>query len=161
MPPAAAIVNIDGTLVDNDYVHTASWGRALRAHGIACPRWVIHRHMGMGGDQLVEAVAGEDAEPRHGDGVRAAEAEIFMGMIDKVTPLPRARTCCWPSAATNGRWCWRARRAARRWTATWTCLRRGGSWTAGRPPRTWTAPSPSPTSSRRPGRSGRTAPARS
>ena len=47
--------------------------------------------MGMGGDQLVEAVAGEDAERRHGDGVRAAEAEIFMGMIDEVRPLPGAR----------------------------------------------------------------------
>jgi HAD superfamily hydrolase (TIGR01549 family) len=47
--------------------------------------------MGMGGDHLVAAVAGDEAERRHGDDVRAAEAEIFMGMIDEVAPLPDAR----------------------------------------------------------------------
>jgi phosphoglycolate phosphatase-like HAD superfamily hydrolase len=47
--------------------------------------------MGMGGDQLVAAVAGEDAERRHGDDVRSTEHEIFMGMIGEVEPLPLAR----------------------------------------------------------------------
>ena len=47
--------------------------------------------MGAGGDQLVRAVAGEDAERDHGDAVRAAEGEIFMDMIGEVEPLPHAR----------------------------------------------------------------------
>jgi phosphoglycolate phosphatase-like HAD superfamily hydrolase len=47
--------------------------------------------MGIGGDQLVRAVAGEDAERDHGDAVRAAEGEIFMEMIGEVEPLPLAR----------------------------------------------------------------------
>lgn len=55
------------------------------------PLWVLHRHMGMGGDHMVAAVAGEDAEARHGDAVRATEGEIFMEMIEEIAPLPSAR----------------------------------------------------------------------
>jgi HAD superfamily hydrolase (TIGR01509 family) len=55
------------------------------------PLWVLHRHMGMGGDQLVAAVAGDEAESRHGDSLRAAEGELYMGMIDEIQPLPSAR----------------------------------------------------------------------
>lgn len=84
-------MDVDGTLVDSNYHHTLSWFRALRAHGITRPLWLIHRHMGMGGDQLVTAVAGDEAERRHGDDVRSTEHEIFMAMIDEVEPLPLAR----------------------------------------------------------------------
>ena len=45
----------------------------------------------MGGDQLVAAAAGEQVERAQGDEVRAAEGEIFAGMIDEVTVLPDAR----------------------------------------------------------------------
>jgi phosphoglycolate phosphatase-like HAD superfamily hydrolase len=47
--------------------------------------------MGMGGDQLVAAVAGEEAERRHGDDVRAAEGELFMQMIEEIQPIPQSR----------------------------------------------------------------------
>ena len=57
MPPAA-ILDVDGTLVDTNYQHTLAWYRAFRQHGIVLPIWRIHRHIGMGGDQLVESLAG-------------------------------------------------------------------------------------------------------
>jgi beta-phosphoglucomutase-like phosphatase (HAD superfamily) len=84
-------VDIDGTLVDTNYHHALAWYRAFRRHGIVLPMWVLHRHMGMGGDQLVEAVAGADAERRLGDDVRAAEKELFGDLIGEVEPLPDAR----------------------------------------------------------------------
>ena len=52
--PTAAILDIDGTLVDTNYHHVIAWFRAFRQHGIVVPIWKIHTHMGMGGDQLVE-----------------------------------------------------------------------------------------------------------
>ena len=58
MPPAA-ILDVDGTLVDTNYQHAIAWYRAFRQHGIVLPIWRIHRHIGMGGDQLVESLAGE------------------------------------------------------------------------------------------------------
>jgi phosphoglycolate phosphatase-like HAD superfamily hydrolase len=87
----AAIVDIDGTLVDSNYHHAIAWYRALRRFEVAVPVWRIHRHIGMGGDQLVAAVAGEEVERRCGDAVRDAEGEIYDGMIDEVLPLDGAR----------------------------------------------------------------------
>jgi beta-phosphoglucomutase-like phosphatase (HAD superfamily) len=66
----AAILDVDGTLVDTNYQHALAWYRAFRRHGIALPVWRIHRHVGMGGDQLVEAVAGAKVEETQGDDVR-------------------------------------------------------------------------------------------
>ena len=50
---AAAILDIDGTLVDTNYHHAIAWSRAFREHGLSPELWRIHRHIGMGGDQLV------------------------------------------------------------------------------------------------------------
>jgi HAD superfamily hydrolase (TIGR01509 family) len=88
---AAAILDIDGTLVDSNYQHTIAWYRALRRSGVVVPVWRIHRHIGMGGDQLVASVAGDDVERRCGDDVREAESEIYMGLIDEVLPFDGAR----------------------------------------------------------------------
>src|SRR5436190_9840528 len=87
----AAIVDIDGTLVDTNYHHAIAWQRALRRQGVVVPAWRIHRHIGMGGDQLVAAVAGGSVEDRCGDAVREAEGEIYMELIDEVGPLAGAR----------------------------------------------------------------------
>ena len=66
MPPAA-ILDVDGTLVDTNYQHAIAWYRAFREHELVLPIWRIHRHIGMGGDQLVAALAGEGVERERGD----------------------------------------------------------------------------------------------
>jgi HAD superfamily hydrolase (TIGR01509 family) len=50
----------------------------------------LHRHMGMGGDQLVGSVAGEDFDREHGEDVRAAEKEEYGKLIDEVAVLDGA-----------------------------------------------------------------------
>jgi HAD superfamily hydrolase (TIGR01549 family) len=87
----AAILDIDGTLVDTNYHHAIAWYRAFRAHEVILPLWRIHRHIGMGGDQLVAALAGEDFDAEHGDAVRDAEKERYTELIDEVEPLDGAR----------------------------------------------------------------------
>jgi HAD superfamily hydrolase (TIGR01549 family) len=88
----AVLLDIDGTLVDTNYHHAIAWYRAFRRHEITIPLWIIHRHMGMGGDQLVAAVAGEDVERECGDDVRDAEKEEYMKLIDEAAPLPGAKS---------------------------------------------------------------------
>ena len=87
----AAILDVDGTLVDTNYHHALAWYRALRQHGETIPLWLLHRHMGMGGDQLVGAVAGEAFDAEHGDAARATEKERYGELIDEVGPLPGAK----------------------------------------------------------------------
>jgi HAD superfamily hydrolase (TIGR01509 family) len=87
----AALLDVDGTLVDTNYHHAIAWYRAFRRHGVTVPIWRIHRHIGMGGDQLVDAVAGQGAEREAGDAIRAAEGELYMELIDEVAPFEGAR----------------------------------------------------------------------
>jgi len=90
MPPAA-VLDVDGTLVDTNYQHVIAWYRALRNNGVIRPVWRIHRHIGMGGDNLVRAVAGDEVEERLGDEIRSAEKTIYAELIDEVEPMEGAR----------------------------------------------------------------------
>ena len=90
MPPAA-ILDIDGTLVDTNFHHAIAWYRAFRQHEELLPIWRIHRHIGMGGDQLVEALCGKEVEESRGDEIRAAEAVLYFALIEEVQPLHGAR----------------------------------------------------------------------
>jgi HAD superfamily hydrolase (TIGR01509 family) len=86
-----AVLDIDGTLVDTNYHHAIAWFRAFRQHGFVLPLWRIHRHIGMGGDQLVAALAGEGFDREQGDDVRAAEKVLYTELIPEVEPLEGAR----------------------------------------------------------------------
>jgi HAD superfamily hydrolase (TIGR01549 family) len=91
MNAMAAILDVDGTLVDSNYFHAIAWYRAMRRHGHSPPMWRIHRAVGMGSDQLVPALLGEDADRGEGDDIRDAEKELYMELIDEVQPLEGAR----------------------------------------------------------------------
>jgi HAD superfamily hydrolase (TIGR01549 family) len=91
MAPPIAVLDVDGTLVDTNYHHAIAWYRAFREHGLTMPVWRIHRHIGMGGDQLVAAVAGKRVEDRQGDRIRAAETALYADLIGEVQPFADAR----------------------------------------------------------------------
>ncbi len=87
----AAILDIDGTLVDTNYHHAIAWYRAFRQHGIVLPLWRIHRHIGMGGDQLVAALTDDATEKEKGDDIRAAEKPLYLAFIEEIEPMHGAR----------------------------------------------------------------------
>jgi HAD superfamily hydrolase (TIGR01549 family) len=87
----AAILDIDGTLVDTNYHHTIAWYRAFHQHDVVLPIWRIHRHIGMGGDHLVKALGGQRLEEEKGDDIRAAEKVLYAELIGEVEPLEGAR----------------------------------------------------------------------
>ena len=88
--PHAALLDLDGTLVDANYQHSLAWYRAFRRFEITLPMWRLHRHIGMGGDQYVAAVAGEDVERERGDELREAHGEEFKPLRDECAPLEGA-----------------------------------------------------------------------
>jgi len=88
---ALAILDIDGTLVDTNYHHALAWYRAFRASGIVIPLWRIHRHIGMGGDQLVGALTDARVERQHGDEIRTAEKGHYAELMVEVEPICGAR----------------------------------------------------------------------
>jgi HAD superfamily hydrolase (TIGR01549 family) len=90
--PDTAVFDIEGTLLDSNYHHAVAWSRAfdqvLDRH---VPVALIHRHIGMGGDRLVAAVAGDDVEQQHGDDVRERWEKEYDQVIDGTQLFDGAR----------------------------------------------------------------------
>ncbi|HEX4356681.1 MAG TPA: HAD family hydrolase [Pseudonocardia sp.] len=86
-----AVVDVDGTLIDSNYQHALAWFRSFQHHDITLPVWRLHRAIGMGGDQLVAAVAGDQVEERLGDELRERWSVEFDPMLDEVQPFEGAR----------------------------------------------------------------------
>lgn len=89
--PTIAVMDVDGTLVDSNYQHALAWYRALRSLGETYPVWRIHRLIGMGGDQLLIALGGQELEDRVGEEGRERQGKEVDTMIDEIAPLPGAR----------------------------------------------------------------------
>ena len=91
MAVEAALLDVDGTLIDSNYHHALAWYRAFRRHDIVLPLWRLHRAVGMGGDQLVPALVGPELDKEQGDDIRAARDEIYTGgLMEEVAPLEGA-----------------------------------------------------------------------
>ncbi|HYY10454.1 MAG TPA: HAD family hydrolase [Kineosporiaceae bacterium] len=89
--PDTAIFDVDGTLVDTNYQHALAWYRAFRRFDITLPLWQLHRGIGMGGDNFVAHVAGDEVEEQYGSELRDAWSEEFDEMIGEVRPFAAAR----------------------------------------------------------------------
>jgi HAD superfamily hydrolase (TIGR01549 family) len=86
---AAALLDVDGTLVDTNYHHALAWYRAFREHGIALPVWRIHRHVGMGGDQLVPALV-PGIEPERHQAIEKTREQRYTELLDEVQAFDQA-----------------------------------------------------------------------
>jgi len=62
MGHATVLFDLDGTLVDTNYLHTLAWRRALVEHGHDVPTAWIHRRIGMGSSQLLDDLVGDDVD---------------------------------------------------------------------------------------------------
>jgi HAD superfamily hydrolase (TIGR01509 family) len=72
------IFDVDGTLVDNSFLHTLAWYRACRDLGVDASMVTLHRLVGMGGDQFVPALLGRempDLDEAHGEHMKVLDAE--------------------------------------------------------------------------------------
>jgi HAD superfamily hydrolase (TIGR01549 family) len=85
------LLDVDGTLIDSNYHHALAWYRAFRRSGITLPLWRIHRHVGMGGDQLVPALLGPRLNEERGEEIRGAREEEYRALIGEVAPLEGSR----------------------------------------------------------------------
>jgi HAD superfamily hydrolase (TIGR01509 family) len=82
---AGVLFDVDGTLIDTNYLHTLAWSRALGDVGEWAPMNAIHRLVGMGGDQLVQELLGHESEAA--DDARAARYQDLIGLA---RPFPGA-----------------------------------------------------------------------
>jgi HAD superfamily hydrolase (TIGR01509 family) len=89
-PTAAVLFDIDGTLVDSNYLHVDAWCRAFTDIGMPVDAWRIHRSIGMDGDALLETLASgadDDARAR----ARDLHSRYYKDSASLLRPLPGAR----------------------------------------------------------------------
>lgn len=79
------LFDLDGTLVDTNYLHTLAWSRAIRDSGEWAPMHAIHRLIGMGGDELVVELLG------HANDEAVARRPVrYRELIDDARAFPGA-----------------------------------------------------------------------
>jgi HAD superfamily hydrolase (TIGR01549 family) len=86
----AVLFDVDGTLVDSNYLHVYAWQRAFDAADIPVAAWQIHRCIGMDGSKLVRTLSGEapdDVQDRLSD----SHSRYYRDVSSLLAPLPGAR----------------------------------------------------------------------
>lgn len=87
-PTKAVFLDIDGTLMDTNYLHVEAWARAFEEVGERPPRARIHRCIGMGSGMLIHEFLerGDERSERVSDG----HSERYAEMQELGHPLPGA-----------------------------------------------------------------------
>jgi HAD superfamily hydrolase (TIGR01509 family) len=86
----AVLFDIDGTLVDSNYLHIDTWDRAFASVGHPVDVWRIHRAIGMDSAKLLEKLLGDDAETV-GDAAKDEHTRLYMEMTDRLRAIAGAR----------------------------------------------------------------------
>jgi beta-phosphoglucomutase-like phosphatase (HAD superfamily) len=73
----AVLFDVDGTLVDSNDAHAAAWVRAFTEFGVTVDAVDVRRSIGMGGDKLMPAVSGIEADSPQGSRIAERRGEIF------------------------------------------------------------------------------------
>lgn len=71
------LFDVDGTLVDSNYLHAVAWWQAFRRMDLDVPMSAVHRAIGMGGDKLVEHLLGEDRDKDQDEKLDETHGAIF------------------------------------------------------------------------------------
>jgi HAD superfamily hydrolase (TIGR01509 family) len=86
----AVLFDIDGTLVDSNYLHVHAWYRAFADVGVHVDAWRIHRSIGLDGDTLVATLA-EDADDDTRARAKDLNSQYYKELASLLRPLPGAR----------------------------------------------------------------------
>jgi phosphoglycolate phosphatase-like HAD superfamily hydrolase len=79
------LFDIDGTLLDTNYLHVLAFAQAFRDNGHEVAMWTLHRSIGMGSEDLVRKILG-----RPDDHVVKAHSERYEELRDQATAFPKA-----------------------------------------------------------------------
>jgi len=86
----AVLFDIDGTLVDSNYLHVHAWQQAFHEAGLPVQAWHVHRSIGMDGSTLVDELsngADDDVQKR----LKDLHTSHYEASADLLTALPGAR----------------------------------------------------------------------
>ena len=86
--PRIVVLDVDGTLMDTNYLHVEAWARAFEEVGHRVPRVQIHKQVGKGSELLIQEFV-EDEEKI--EKVEELHTEYYGGLQEHGHPLPGAK----------------------------------------------------------------------
>ncbi|MBP0457556.1 HAD family hydrolase [Streptomyces montanisoli] len=82
--PRAALFDVDGTLVDTNHLHVVTWWEALRQAGRHVPMADIHRAIGLGSEDLLAHLLGDDRDSDRDPAISAAHKTLYATYFDRL-----------------------------------------------------------------------------
>ncbi|MCQ4122507.1 HAD family hydrolase [Rhodococcus tibetensis] len=86
----AALFDVDGTLVDSNYLHVDAWQRAFAEVGHDIDAWRVHRAIGLDSQLLLDTLLG-DAAAEVGDRAKELHKQYYLDLRPRMRPLAGAR----------------------------------------------------------------------
>jgi HAD superfamily hydrolase (TIGR01509 family) len=86
----AALFDVDGTLVDSNYLHAVAWWEAFSQGGREIQVAQIHRTIGMGADQMLDALLPQDRDRANDNDIRAAHRVLYATYRCRIKPFAGA-----------------------------------------------------------------------
>ena len=83
-------MDIDGTLVDSNFLHVEAWAQAFGELRIAVPSWRIQRAIGADSTVLLDQLIGDESDD-HKDRAKALHARYYQALEPRLKLLPGAR----------------------------------------------------------------------
>ncbi|MBG6182242.1 phosphoglycolate phosphatase-like HAD superfamily hydrolase [Arthrobacter sp. CAN_A214] len=90
-PERGVLFDVDGTLVDTNYLHTIAWWQAFRRFGHDAPMAEIHRAIGMGGDKLIGHLLGSDRDASQDGELESTHGAIYSSYWPSIRRFEGAR----------------------------------------------------------------------
>jgi HAD superfamily hydrolase (TIGR01509 family) len=82
--PRAALFDVDGTLVDSNHLHVVTWWEALRQAGATVPMADIHRAIGLGSQDLLAHLLGDERDSGQDGAISAAHKTLYATYFDRL-----------------------------------------------------------------------------
>ena len=86
----AVLFDVDGTLVDTNYLHTVAWWEAFAQAGHDVPMASVHRAIGMGSDRMLDALLPADRDTSADSDIKTAHSALYSVYWSRLRPLPGA-----------------------------------------------------------------------
>jgi len=86
----AVLFDVDGTLVDSNYLHVEAWGHAFAELDCPVDGWRIHRSIGLDSAKLLDSLLGSDA-PTLGERAKQLHSDHYNALQPRLRSFARAR----------------------------------------------------------------------
>jgi HAD superfamily hydrolase (TIGR01509 family) len=86
----AVLFDIDGTLVDSNYLHVQAWTEAMERVGTPVDGWRVHRAIGLDSAKLLDALLQEKLE-QYGDQAKKVHSDLYQQLVDRLRVFDGSR----------------------------------------------------------------------